>query len=83
MSEPSASKEMQNAPTLAGVHHLKLPVRDLARSRQWYRSRLGYEVTVEFVEQGKLMGYVLHHRAAHRLACPGRYQRGRLSRRWR
>lgn len=50
-----------DAPALAGVHHLKLPVSDLARSRQWYRSRLGYEVTIEFVEQGKLMGYVLEH----------------------
>jgi hypothetical protein len=27
-------------PALAGVHHLKLPVTDLARSREWYRSRL-------------------------------------------
>ena len=50
-----------DAPALAGVHHLKLPVRDLARSRHWYRSRLGYEVTIEFVEQGKLMGYSLEH----------------------
>ena len=50
-----------DAPALAGVHHLKLPVSELARSCQWYRSRLGYDVTVEFVEQGKLMGYVLEH----------------------
>jgi catechol 2,3-dioxygenase-like lactoylglutathione lyase family enzyme len=50
-----------DAPALAGVHHLKLPVSDLARSRQWYRSRLGYEVRIEFVEQGKLMGYGLEH----------------------
>lgn len=52
---------MPDAPALAGVHHLKLPVTDLARSREWYRSRLGYEVQVEFVEQGLLMGYVLAH----------------------
>jgi catechol 2,3-dioxygenase-like lactoylglutathione lyase family enzyme len=50
-----------DAPALAGVHHLKLPVSDLARSRQWYRSRLAYEVALEFVEKGKLMGYVLQH----------------------
>jgi catechol 2,3-dioxygenase-like lactoylglutathione lyase family enzyme len=50
-----------DVPALAGVHHLKLPVSDLARSRQWYRSRLGYEVTIEFVEQAKLMGYGLEH----------------------
>lgn len=53
--------DLRHAPVLAGVHHLKLPVSDLARSREWYRSRLGYEVTMEFVEQGKLMGYALEH----------------------
>jgi hypothetical protein len=61
VSKPSASNDMQDVPALAGVHHLKLPVSDLARSRRWYRSRLGYEVTMEFVEQGRLMGYVLEH----------------------
>jgi len=48
-------------PPLAGVHHLKLPVTDLARSREWYRSRLGYHPQMEFVEQGQLMGYTLAH----------------------
>jgi len=51
----------QDAPQLAGVHHLKLPVTDLARSREWYRSRLGYQVQMEFIEQGTLMGYSLAH----------------------
>lgn len=46
---------------LDGVHHLKLPVRDLSRSLDWYRDRLGYQVAVEFVEQGVLMGYALSH----------------------
>jgi catechol 2,3-dioxygenase-like lactoylglutathione lyase family enzyme len=50
-----------SVPLLAGVHHLKLPVRDLARSREWYASRLGYQVQVEFVEDGKLMGLALEH----------------------
>ena len=48
-------------PALAGIHHLKLPVSDLARSREWYHSRLGYRVETEFVEQGTLMGYGLAH----------------------
>jgi len=52
---------VSDAPALAGIHHLKLPVTDLARSREWYRSRLGYQVQVEFVEQGQLMGYALSH----------------------
>ncbi len=48
---------------LAGVHHLKLPVRDLARSQRWYESRLGYQVQLQFVEAGVLMGLALRHPA--------------------
>jgi catechol 2,3-dioxygenase-like lactoylglutathione lyase family enzyme len=48
-------------PVLAGIHHLKLPVSDLGRSLAWYRSRLGYEVQVEFVERGNLMGVSMSH----------------------
>ena len=43
-------------PTLDGVHHLKLPVTDLARSIAWYASRLWYAVAVEFHEDGHLAG---------------------------
>jgi catechol 2,3-dioxygenase-like lactoylglutathione lyase family enzyme len=50
-----------NAPALAGIHHLKLPVTDLARSLEWYRSRLGYQVAMEFVEQGELRGCGMRH----------------------
>jgi catechol 2,3-dioxygenase-like lactoylglutathione lyase family enzyme len=50
-----------DAPALAGIHHLKLPVTDLGRSREWYHSRLGYQVLMEFVEQDRLMGYALSH----------------------
>jgi catechol 2,3-dioxygenase-like lactoylglutathione lyase family enzyme len=49
------------APLLDGVHHVKLPVGDLERSRAWYESRLGYSTAVEFVEQGRLMGIVMNH----------------------
>ena len=52
---------VSDAPVLAGIHHLKLPVSDLARSRDWYQSRLGYQVMAEFVEQGQLMGYAMAH----------------------
>lgn len=48
-------------PTLAGVHHLKLPVTDLQRSIAWYERTLGYQRAVEFVEQGTLMGVGLFH----------------------
>ena len=53
--------DMQDAPQLAGVHHVKLPVTDLVRSREWYRTRLGYRVQIQFLEQGRVMGYVLEH----------------------
>jgi catechol 2,3-dioxygenase-like lactoylglutathione lyase family enzyme len=49
------------APQLAGVHHLKLPVSNLDRSREWYESRLGYRTVQEFREQGRLMGLVMEH----------------------
>jgi catechol 2,3-dioxygenase-like lactoylglutathione lyase family enzyme len=48
-------------PRLDGIHHIKLPVSDLARSRAWYESRLGYRTAIEFTEQGKLMGIVIRH----------------------
>ena len=52
---------VSDAPALAGVHHLKLPVTDLARSREWYHSRLGYELRAEMIEQGQLMGIAMGH----------------------
>jgi catechol 2,3-dioxygenase-like lactoylglutathione lyase family enzyme len=53
--------EGSEVPALAGVHHLKLPVSDLARSLAWYESRLGYRLDAEFVEQGTLMGVAMGH----------------------
>lgn len=50
-----------SAPRLDGVHHLKLPVTDLSRSIAWYSEVLGYEVDIEFVEQGQLAGVAMRH----------------------
>ena len=52
---------MSTAPVLDGIHHLKLPVADLARSLAWYQEHLGYEVMTEFVEAGVRMGVALFH----------------------
>ncbi|GAA3144662.1 VOC family protein [Nonomuraea roseoviolacea] len=52
---------MTDAPRLDGIHHVKLPVRDLERSLAWYNTRLGYEVEIEFREKGVLMGCALRH----------------------
>ncbi|WP_131735817.1 VOC family protein [Actinomadura roseirufa] len=60
---PARPPEDPGPPRLDGVHHVKLPVADLGRSLEWYRTRLGYEIEIEFVEQGALMGYALRHPA--------------------
>ncbi len=50
-------------PALAGFHHVKFPVSDVVRSRDWYQRVLGFEVEIEFVEEGVLMGVGLAHPA--------------------
>jgi catechol 2,3-dioxygenase-like lactoylglutathione lyase family enzyme len=43
-----------NAPRLDGFHHVKIPVTDIQRSLDWYRSRLGFTEGIRFVEDGVL-----------------------------
>lgn len=50
-------------PALHGYHHVKLPVRDVARSRAWYRDVLGLVVALEFVEDGVVAGVALRDAA--------------------
>ena len=47
--------------TVSGIHHAKLPVSDVARSRDWYVRVLGFEVDIEFIEEGVLRGIALRH----------------------
>src|SRR3954452_14439840 len=42
-----------------GFHHVKLPVSDLARTRDWYERVLGFAVDIEFVEDGVVTGLAL------------------------
>ena len=42
-----------------GFHHVKLPVADLARSRDWYARVLGLQTRIEFTENGVLMGVAM------------------------
>lgn len=44
---------------LSGFHHVKLPVSDVARTRDWYQRVLGFQVVIEFVEDDVLMGVAL------------------------
>jgi catechol 2,3-dioxygenase-like lactoylglutathione lyase family enzyme len=50
---------------LSGIHHIKLPVSDVARSEAWYQRVLGFETVIEFVEDG-----VVHGVALRRDDCP-------------
>lgn len=43
----------------SGIHHLKLPVSDVARSRAWYERVLGFETVIEFVEDDVVAGVAL------------------------
>ena len=44
---------------ISGFHHVKLPVADVARSRDWYGRVLSFQVTLEFVEDGVVEGLAL------------------------
>ena len=52
------------AGAVVGYHHIKVPVSDVARSRQWYVCALGFEPELEFAEDGALRGVALYHPAA-------------------
>ncbi|MFD1051539.1 VOC family protein, partial [Kibdelosporangium lantanae] len=47
--------------TLDGIHHVKLPVADLDRTRTWYETRLGYRLTIRFTKNGDTTGVVMTH----------------------
>jgi catechol 2,3-dioxygenase-like lactoylglutathione lyase family enzyme len=43
---------------LAGIHHVKIPVTDLARSLRWYRQVFGLRPTIQFPEaDGAVRGF--------------------------
>jgi catechol 2,3-dioxygenase-like lactoylglutathione lyase family enzyme len=44
---------------ISGIHHIKLPVSDVARSRAWYERVLGFETSIEFVEDGAVAGVAI------------------------
>lgn len=44
---------------LSGFHHVKVPVTEVTRSRDWYLRVLGLQVVMEFVEDDVLRGVAL------------------------
>jgi catechol 2,3-dioxygenase-like lactoylglutathione lyase family enzyme len=43
------------------LHHVKLPVTDVERSRQWYSRAFDFTCELEFREEGRLRGVGLRH----------------------
>jgi catechol 2,3-dioxygenase-like lactoylglutathione lyase family enzyme len=58
VSQPNSDK-LGRLLVIAGIHHIKLPVSDVRRSRAWYERVLGFQLVMEFVEEGELMGVAL------------------------
>ena len=48
-------------PTIIGLHHVKVPVGDVLRSRDWYADVLGFTPLLDFEEEERLVGVVLRH----------------------
>ena len=51
-------------PNLTGVRAVKLPVKDLSRSVQWYREVFDYQPYIEFPDAGHGM-YASHHESVN------------------
>ena len=49
-------------PPLSQIHHVKLPVSNLLASREWYQHVLGFQVEIEFTEDGDLRGLAVADR---------------------
>ncbi len=46
---------------ISGIHHVKLPVSDVRRSRDWYQRVLGFATVIEFLEDGEVAGVAIGH----------------------
>lgn len=71
-SEPGHGDGGSPMTALNGFHHVKLPVSDLARTRDWYERVLGFTVDIEFVEDGVVTGLALAGFDAVSLRVPTR-----------
>lgn len=49
------------APSLSGVHHIRLPVMDVEASADWYRTIFGFEILLYEEEETMGVGAVLRH----------------------
>ena len=49
--------------TFLGLHHVRLPVSDVLRSRDWYIDVLGFEPRLSVEDEDHVVGAVVSHRS--------------------
>jgi catechol 2,3-dioxygenase-like lactoylglutathione lyase family enzyme len=49
-------------PAVVGLHHVRLPVSDVMRSRDWYTDVFGFEPLLSVEEEDHVVGVVVGHR---------------------
>jgi len=75
VSTRDASDGAHEAVTIIVVHHVRLPVSDIIRSRDFYTSALGFETRLTVEEADHIIGVVVVHRSGVTLglhAAPAR-----------
>ncbi len=51
------------APAVVGLHHVRLPVSDVLRSRDWYSATFDFEPCLSLEEEDRVVGVVVIHRS--------------------
>jgi catechol 2,3-dioxygenase-like lactoylglutathione lyase family enzyme len=62
-SARDANDRSDDEATIIGVHHVRLPVSDIIRSRDWYASAFGFETRLTVEEEDRIIGVVAVHRS--------------------
>jgi catechol 2,3-dioxygenase-like lactoylglutathione lyase family enzyme len=60
-SEPDREADQDGPPPLAGLHHVRVPARDLGAARDWYVEILGFSSVLEYELEDTLVGISLTH----------------------
>jgi len=56
MSDPALA-----LPAVVGLHHIRLPVSDVMRSRDWYSAVFDFEPSLSLEEEDRVVGVVVIH----------------------
>ena len=59
--DPQSEEDSNRPPPLVGLHHVRVPVRDLGAARDWYVETLGFSSVLEYELEEELVGISLTH----------------------